>query len=206
MQIMNWKQWQSNGRKGKINTKTYIKNKRNWQSGKHTKTTKYLFKSKKTTSNKRLVTKIVADWELKVVVSRAEPVRIAFDWPGRECTQWTRENSTLKSFLSINASSNANNKKTFVTLFPHSSTRERISLWYPYPFSKLIQCQRLKQYSQKNHSKASCANREQKPKIMIHNTRKFFCETAINILVISNHYSFRVLFVKLFTYIFSKIH
>jgi len=30
--------------------------------------------------NKRLATKIVADWELRVVVPRAEPVRIAFDW------------------------------------------------------------------------------------------------------------------------------
>ena len=39
-----------------------------------------LFKSKKTTYNKRLATKTVADWELKVVVSRAEPVRITFDW------------------------------------------------------------------------------------------------------------------------------
>ena len=29
---------------------------------------------------KRLATKTVADWELKVVVSRAEPVRINFDW------------------------------------------------------------------------------------------------------------------------------
>jgi len=29
--------------------------------------------------NKRLATKIVADWELKVVVPRTEPVRIAFD-------------------------------------------------------------------------------------------------------------------------------
>jgi len=35
---------------------------------------------KKTTCNKRLPSKIVADWELKVVVSRAEPIRIAFDW------------------------------------------------------------------------------------------------------------------------------
>ena len=41
---------------------------------------KNLFKSKKTTCNKRLAAKIVADWELQVVVSRAEPVRIAFDW------------------------------------------------------------------------------------------------------------------------------
>jgi len=30
--------------------------------------------------NKRLATKTVADWELKVVVSGAEPVRITFDW------------------------------------------------------------------------------------------------------------------------------
>jgi len=29
---------------------------------------------------KRLATKTVADCELKVVVSRAEPVRINFDW------------------------------------------------------------------------------------------------------------------------------
>ena len=29
--------------------------------------------------NKRLATKIVADWELKVVVPGAEPIRIAFD-------------------------------------------------------------------------------------------------------------------------------
>ena len=39
-----------------------------------------LFKSKKTAYNKRLATKTVADWELQVVVSRAEPVRITFDW------------------------------------------------------------------------------------------------------------------------------
>jgi len=38
-----------------------------------------LFKSKKTTYNKRLATKIVADWELKVVVSRTEPIWIVFD-------------------------------------------------------------------------------------------------------------------------------
>jgi len=30
--------------------------------------------------NKRLATKIVADWELKVVVPGTEPIRIAFDW------------------------------------------------------------------------------------------------------------------------------
>jgi len=35
---------------------------------------------KETTYNKRLATKTVADWELKVVVSGAEPVRITFDW------------------------------------------------------------------------------------------------------------------------------
>jgi len=29
---------------------------------------------------KKLTTKIVADWALKVVVSRTEPIRIAFDW------------------------------------------------------------------------------------------------------------------------------
>jgi len=57
--------------------------KNNWLSGKHTTTTRLttyysLFKSKKTTYNKRLATKTVADWELQVVVSRAEPVRITF--------------------------------------------------------------------------------------------------------------------------------
>jgi len=36
-------------------------------------TTKNLFKSRKNTYNKRLATKIVPDWELKVVVSRTEP-------------------------------------------------------------------------------------------------------------------------------------
>ena len=41
---------------------------------------KNLFKSKKTTSNKGLATKVVADWEQKVVVSRTEPIRIVFDW------------------------------------------------------------------------------------------------------------------------------
>jgi len=46
----------------------------------HRPTTKNVFKSKKTTYCKRLATKIVADWELKVVVSRTEPMRIAFDW------------------------------------------------------------------------------------------------------------------------------
>ena len=43
-------------------------------------TTKSPFKSKTTTYNKKLTTKIVADWALKVVVSRTEPIRIAFDW------------------------------------------------------------------------------------------------------------------------------
>jgi len=58
---------------------------------------KNLFKSKKTAYNKRRATKIVADRELKVVVSRTEPVRIAFDWREyKECRQWTWENSTLK--------------------------------------------------------------------------------------------------------------
>jgi len=44
---------------------------------------KNLFESKKTAYNKRRATKTVADWELKVVVSRAEPIRIRppiFDW------------------------------------------------------------------------------------------------------------------------------
>ena len=44
-------------------------------------TTKNLFKSNMTTYNKRLETKIVADWELNVVVSRTETcILIAFDW------------------------------------------------------------------------------------------------------------------------------
>jgi len=41
---------------------------------------KIYLNGKKTTCNKRLPSKIVADWELQVVVSRAEPVRITFDW------------------------------------------------------------------------------------------------------------------------------
>jgi len=41
---------------------------------------KNLFKSKKTTYNKRLATKIVADWEQKVVVPGTEPICILFDW------------------------------------------------------------------------------------------------------------------------------
>jgi len=42
---------------------------------------KNLFKSKKTTYNKRVASKIkVADWELKVVVPGMELIRIAFDW------------------------------------------------------------------------------------------------------------------------------
>jgi len=47
---------------------------KNWQSGKH-KDNKNLFKSKKTTYNKRLATEIVADWELKVVVINISPNR-----------------------------------------------------------------------------------------------------------------------------------
>jgi len=39
-----------------------------------------LFKSKKTTYNNRLANKTVADWELQVVISRAEHVRITFHW------------------------------------------------------------------------------------------------------------------------------
>ena len=58
---------------------------KNWQSGKHTRpttisllhTTKSI-KIEKDYVNKRLATKTVADWELQVVVSRAEPVRITF--------------------------------------------------------------------------------------------------------------------------------
>ena len=42
-------------------------------------TTKMNLNKKKTTYNKRLATKIVAGWELKVVVSRTAPIRIAFD-------------------------------------------------------------------------------------------------------------------------------
>ena len=52
---------------------------KHWQPEKTYKyNKKNIFKSKKTTRNKRLATKIVADWwELKVVVSRTEPIRIA---------------------------------------------------------------------------------------------------------------------------------
>ena len=42
---------------------------------------KNLFRSKKTTYNKRLASKIeVADRELKVVVTGTEPIWVAFDW------------------------------------------------------------------------------------------------------------------------------
>ena len=44
------------------------------------KDNKNLFKWKKSTNNKRLAIKIVADWELKVVVCRMDPIRITFDW------------------------------------------------------------------------------------------------------------------------------
>jgi len=44
----------------------------------HKKTIK--IKSRKTTFNKRLASKIVANWELKAVVPGTEPIRIAFDW------------------------------------------------------------------------------------------------------------------------------
>jgi len=63
----------------------HIKN-TTWQSRKHTKKTikiykKIQFKSKKTTYNKRVASKIeVTDWELKVMVPGMEPIWIAFDW------------------------------------------------------------------------------------------------------------------------------
>jgi len=70
MQIMSLKQWHSNGRKGKIITRTCIKiktgNQENIQKNNN------IFKSKRTTYNKRRATKIVADWELKVVVPTTE--------------------------------------------------------------------------------------------------------------------------------------
>jgi len=43
------------------------------------KDNKNLFKSK-TTYNKRVASKIIADWELKVVVAGTEPIWIAFNW------------------------------------------------------------------------------------------------------------------------------
>jgi len=48
---------------------------------------------------------------------------------------------------------------------------------------------------------------ESVPKIIINDTINLFFKTAINILVISNHNSFRVLFDKIATvYIIRKIH
>ena len=48
---------------------------------KYDKTTiKIYLDRKKTTHNKRLASKIVADWELKVVVPGTEFIWIAFDW------------------------------------------------------------------------------------------------------------------------------
>jgi len=57
---------------------------------------KNIFTSKKTTYNKRFATKIVADWELKVVVSRTGPYGLLLTGGSRKCRQWTGENSTLK--------------------------------------------------------------------------------------------------------------
>ena len=69
------------------------------------KYSKNLFKSKKTTQayNKRLAAKIVADWELKVVVFRTEPIRIAFDLREQRCRQWTGGKQHLKNFLSMSS-------------------------------------------------------------------------------------------------------
>jgi len=60
-------------------------------------------KSKKTTYNKRLASKIVADWEPKVVVPGTEPIWIDLTPESRECRQWTGENNTLKNFLSMSS-------------------------------------------------------------------------------------------------------
>jgi len=52
---------------------------KNWLSGKLTKTVEICLNRKILRTggpNKRLATKIVADWELEVVVHRMEPVRI----------------------------------------------------------------------------------------------------------------------------------
>ena len=48
---------------------------------------------------KRLATKIVADWKLEVVVSRTEPVRVAFDW--REQRMQTVSPSSSRSFINM---------------------------------------------------------------------------------------------------------
>jgi len=71
---MTLKQWHSNDRKSKINTRKRVKNKKKLAMRKTYYYYGYyillnLFKSKKTTYNKRLATKTVADWELQVVVS-----------------------------------------------------------------------------------------------------------------------------------------
>jgi len=75
MPIMTLEQWHSNDRKGKINARTCVKNKK--LAIRKTATILGLLnlfrpKSKKTTYNKRLATKTVADWELKVVLSRVQ--------------------------------------------------------------------------------------------------------------------------------------
>jgi len=71
--------------------------------------------------NKRLATKTVADWELKVVVSRAEPVRIAFDWReyGMQTVDWGKQH--LKNFLSMSS--------TIELISKHSLTK-----WYLYRY------------------------------------------------------------------------
>ena len=72
----------SNGRQGNINARTCVKNLAIMKTYYYYILLKIYLNGKKTTCNKRLPYKIVADWELKVVVSRAEPIRIAFDWRG----------------------------------------------------------------------------------------------------------------------------
>jgi len=60
------------------------------------KDSKNLFKSRKTTYNKRLATKTVADWELQVVVSRAEPGFLGAQIISRHAWSRASEHNTMR--------------------------------------------------------------------------------------------------------------
>ena len=89
MQIMTLKQWHSNDRQSKINTRTWVKNKKNWQSGKHTTTrlTTYYYIY---LNQKRL--RIIKDFQLKLLQTGSwklcslEPVRITSDCGSSQCS------------------------------------------------------------------------------------------------------------------------
>ena len=101
MQIMTLKQWHSNDRQSKINTRTWVKIKKNWQSGKHTATrfTTYYYiylNRKRLRIIKDLPLKLLQTGSCKLWSLERSPYGLLLTGGSGECRQWAGENSTLK--------------------------------------------------------------------------------------------------------------